>query len=271
MMVSITRNTASGPAIRRICTSAASGSAMYTSAMRMAGATRTSRTNSQTASSPTTIANDSNASGDANQTRATVRAMSTAPLMTRVTWSFHAESNWRRLDAAVPPVALLIGEDRFEQMAAAKVGPQRFGDPDLGIRDLPQQEIADAHLAARPDQQIRIGLSRGVEEFAELPLVQIVRADAGRDDASGGVDDLRAAAVVQRDVEQHPRVRFGLANADFELVAHVGRQLVAATDHLEPDVVLEERSELELQIALQQRHQRVDLGAGTFPVLDREG
>ena len=108
-------------------------------------------------------------------------------------------------------------------MAAAEVGPERVGDPDLGVRDLPEQEVADAHLAARADQQIGIGLAGGVEELAEAPLVEIVGRDAGRDRAARGVDDLGAAAVVERDVEQHAGVARGLPDADLELVLHVGR------------------------------------------------
>ena len=72
-----------------------------------------------------------------------------------------------RRDAAEAAIALLIREHAFEQVPAAEVGPQRVGDPDLRVGDLPQQEIADAHLAARPDQQIGIGLAGGVEQARE--------------------------------------------------------------------------------------------------------
>src|ERR671936_3212768 len=101
--------------------------------MRTAGASCTSRASSHTATTPTTTANSSKTGGGANQTSATVRAMRTAPLMTRVTCSFHTERDWRRLDAAVAAVALLVCEHRFEEMAPPEVGPERFGDPDLGV------------------------------------------------------------------------------------------------------------------------------------------
>ncbi len=51
----------------------------------------------------------------------------------------------------------------------------------------------------------------------------------------------------------------------------VGRELVAAADHAEADVVLEERVELAAQVVLEQAHERRDLALGPLPVLDREG
>src|SRR5581483_785727 len=175
-----------GPASSRICTSAASGSARYTSAIGIATAAGTSFVSSHVPPSATRIANASKTIGGANHTRPTTRTTRTAPLMTRVTGrrpprcgatSLGGDGDGRRLDAAVPGIALLIREDRFEQMAASEVGPQRLGEPDLRIRDLPQQEVADAHLAARPDEEIGIRLPRRVEELAEPPLVEIVGVD----------------------------------------------------------------------------------------------
>src|SRR6185295_8686131 len=248
-----------------------------------------------------------NSHGGANHTTPTATMMSTAPLSTRViAWqprrfrsrrlnaelaelaertlsavsaysalivvvSLGAERHRRRLDAAVAPIALLVGHHRLEQIAAAEVGPQRFGHPDLRIRDLPQQEVADAHLAARADEQIRIRLPRGVEQLPEAALVQVVGGDAHRDRAARGVHDLGAAAVVQRDVEQHAGIAGGLPDADLELVLHVGRELLGAADDAEADVVLEEGAELEPDVPLEQHHQGVDFGAGPLPVLDREG
>ena len=55
-----------------------------------------------------------------------------------------------------------------------------------------------------------------------------------------------------------------------QLGADVGGQFLDAADHAETDVVLEERRQLEPQIALEQHHQRADFGRRTLPVLDRE-
>ena len=56
-------------------------------------------------------------------------------------------------DAAVAPLALLEVDDGLEQVAGAEVRPQRVGHPDLGVGDLPEQEVADPHLAAGPDRR----------------------------------------------------------------------------------------------------------------------
>ena len=42
--------------------------------------------------------------------------------------------------------ALVVGEG-FEQMDAAEVRPEAVGDEDLGVGDLPEEEVGDALLA----------------------------------------------------------------------------------------------------------------------------
>src|SRR5688500_1434250 len=59
-------------------------------------------------------------------------------------------------DAAVPALAALVLEDGLEQLAAPEVRPERVGDPDLRVGDLPQQEVRDAHLAGGADQQVGV-------------------------------------------------------------------------------------------------------------------
>ena len=44
-------------------------------------------------------------------------------------------------EAAKAPLTLLVVGDGFEQMKAAEVRPETFGDKDLSVGDLPQQEI----------------------------------------------------------------------------------------------------------------------------------
>src|SRR5439155_12597500 len=127
---------------------------------------------------------NSNQAG-ASQTTPTASATRTAPLRTRVTRSLRAERDRRRLDAAVPAIALLVRNDCFEEVAPPEIGPQRFADPNLRVGNLPEQEVADAHLAARADQQIGIGLPRCVQEIAESPLVEQFGRHAGRDRATG--------------------------------------------------------------------------------------
>jgi hypothetical protein len=53
---------------------------------------------------------------------------------------------------AVAAFAFLVVEQRFQEAGAVKVGPECFGDENFGVGDLPEQKIADAHLATGADQ-----------------------------------------------------------------------------------------------------------------------
>src|SRR5207247_1713779 len=108
--------------------------------------------------------------------------------------------------SAVPSLARLKIDDGLEEMAAAEVGPQNLGDVDLGVGDLPQQEVRHAQLATGANQQVGIVDVRGVKVIGEKLLVDhriahLALAKQGHD-AIAGVDDLCASAVIERDLEQ---------------------------------------------------------------------
>src|SRR5262245_29870808 len=65
----------------------------------------------------------------------------------------------RQLLAGPPEaaLALLVRDDRPVETGGVKIGPQGVGEVELGIGQLPQHEVADALLAAGPDEQIRLG------------------------------------------------------------------------------------------------------------------
>src|ERR687888_1721186 len=63
--------------------------------------------------------------------------------------------------AEAPIAALVVGDGAIE-VGGPEVRPERGRHPQLGVGDLPQQEVRDAHLAAGPDQQIRVGHALGV-------------------------------------------------------------------------------------------------------------
>ena len=69
-------------------------------------------------------------------------------------------------------VASLEVEQRAQQIVAVEVGPQHIGAVELGVGDLPQQEVRDAQLARRADDQIGIGDVGGVELALEHLLGQ---------------------------------------------------------------------------------------------------
>ena len=88
------------------------------------------------------------------------------------------------VDPAVAALARLEVDDRLEEIAAAEIGPEHFGDVDLRVGDLPEQEVRDAQLAAGADEQVGIVDVGGVEMIGEELLVDLrrrsSRARAGR-------------------------------------------------------------------------------------------
>src|SRR3970040_413838 len=66
-------------------------------------------------------------------------------------------------EAAVTTIAALVVKDGFQQLSLGEVRPKGWRNPDLGIGNLPKQEIADAQFATGADEQVRIGHSGGVK------------------------------------------------------------------------------------------------------------
>src|SRR6266850_7798752 len=50
-------------------------------------------------------------------------------------------------EATEAALAALVGGDGFEEMEAVEVGPETVGDEDLGVGDLPEEEVGDTLLA----------------------------------------------------------------------------------------------------------------------------
>src|SRR5260370_41697901 len=61
------------------------------------------------------------------------------------------------------PVALLVIQNSVQEIGSPEIGPQRIGDIQLRIGNLPQQEIADSHITGSPDQQVGIRHASSVE------------------------------------------------------------------------------------------------------------
>ena len=101
--------------------------------------------------------------------------------------------------------SLVVDDGRRAASSRSKSGHRTSCDLELRVGDLPQQEVGDAHLPARADDQVGIGQPGGVEMRARTSSSSICARvdsaparDAGGDRADG-VDDLGAAAVVERD------------------------------------------------------------------------
>ena len=94
-------------------------------------------------------------------------------------------SRWEITDAArgeaEAPLAPLVVGDGNAQVVAVEIGPVYVGDVEFGVCYLPQQEVADAHVASGAYEQVGVRHEcRG--EVSGYGFV----CDAGGVDASGG-------------------------------------------------------------------------------------
>src|SRR3990172_5948005 len=134
-------------------------------------------------------------------------------------------------DAPETAVAVLVVEDGLVELAPAEVGPEHRRHEELGVRELPEEEIGDPLLAGGPDQEVGVGAVAREELAAEGALVDLVAGEP----AGGGREALQLA--------EHAH----LLSLPLELVR------------------------LPLDVLLQERHQRRNLARGPLPVLLREG
>src|SRR5690349_320745 len=77
-------------------------------------------------------------------------------------------------DAAIAPVAAAELGDRLLEMVLAEVGPERVDEHQLGVGTLPEQEIADALLAAGADQQVGVGHARRQQFALEQAFIDLL-------------------------------------------------------------------------------------------------
>src|SRR5581483_2623593 len=134
-------------------------------------------------------------------------------------------------EAPAPPLEI---EQRLQVFALAEVGPQGRGHVELAVGDLPEIEIAQAHLAAGADQKIGIGYSLGIEPRrdecgvdcggVELSVARLAR------DPAGQPHDFIAPAIAQREDDSHAPVLARDLDDLFQDRAHLGRQARAVAD-----------------------------------------
>ncbi len=113
------------------------------------------------------------------------------------------------------------------------------GHPQFGVADLPQQEVADPHLAGGADQQIGIGHAGRVEVVRDARFVDVFRRKLAPPnlfgDPADGVGHLRPAAVVDRQAEPGARVRRAHRDRLVHLAEHGVGDAVAAADDRDHD------------------------------------
>src|ERR1700716_210376 len=92
--------------------------------------------------------------------------------------------------------APLVGGERLVEVRAAEIGPERLGAVELRVGRLPEQEVAEPHLAGGADNQVRVGQPAGVEVTREVGFVELREVRAIARQLVNRIDDLLAAAVV---------------------------------------------------------------------------
>ena len=99
----------------------------------------------------------------------------------------------RSAGAKTPPPGLELAQRR-DELLLVEVRPEHIREVQLGVGGLPQQVVREPVLAAGADHQIGVGHVGRVEQRRELFFGLAVEAPRG-------VEQLGAAAVVERDVE----------------------------------------------------------------------
>src|SRR2546429_9842158 len=79
-------------------------------------------------------------------------------------------------DLAEAPVAPLVVEDRFEQLAPRDVRPQERRDVQLRVGELPQQKVRQATLARGADEEVGITARRRIEPLPDRLFVDLLEA-----------------------------------------------------------------------------------------------
>jgi hypothetical protein len=75
--------------------------------------------------------------------------------------------------------------DRSIELALVEIRPERVAEVQLGVRKIPQQEVADALLAAGADQQIGIRQAGESQLVAYVCLVDVFGTQLAGNDALG--------------------------------------------------------------------------------------
>ncbi len=162
-----------------------------------------------------------------------------------------------------------------EELRFAEIWPQRLGDNQFGVRNLPEQEIADAHFAAGANEQVWIGVVRRVEVLRKQMLVDFRRVEFALlylvADAANGFNDFSAAAVAQgKDQRQAVVFREGCFGF-LELRLDKFGQTINLTDRFQPNIVFVQLTNFVFQEPRQILHQSIDFVLRPIPIFHGKG
>src|SRR5438105_2244289 len=107
----------------------------------------------------------------------------------------------RSLSPAEAAAAARIVLQCGAEIGLAEVGPEAVDEGELGVGELPEEEVRDAKLAGSADEEIRVGHVGRVEVLGEELLVDVLGLDAGLDDPP---ERTGARPVTRRDRQATP-------------------------------------------------------------------
>src|SRR5438067_1021272 len=102
-----------------------------------------------------------------------------------------------------PEAAMAAGVffEGFEELRFAEIRPEGLGHDQFGVGNLPKQKIADSHLAAGSDEQVRIGHVLGVKVLGDDFLVDFGGIEFALPNLIGnpadGLDNFSASSVAE--------------------------------------------------------------------------
>src|SRR5712664_3063038 len=138
--------------------------------------------------------------------------------------------------ASKAALALPVGGKRIVEGGGIEVWPQRVGEIELRICQLPEQKIADALLPSGADEQVRLGRIAHRQVGRELRLVErpIRRRGTLRQQPRQRLQNVPAAAVVGRDGESQAAIFGGEPLALLDQPPDGGIEAPGIADHLQP-------------------------------------
>src|SRR5512143_3689484 len=150
------------------------------------------------------------------------------------TQSLPCELLLRQPEPALPPLVL---DKRRMQVLFREVGPERIGEIKFRVCGLPEEEVADPLLAARADDQVRVGEACGVQVRGKDLVSELQRRDPRGVQPPDRLQNFSPPAVGQREVQHHAAIGRGFCDGPIDPFAGRGRKALYPADGAEPDVV----------------------------------
>lgn len=169
--------------------------------------------------------------------------------------------------------ALGIPVDGGLQLVVIELRPQDLAEVQLGVGTLPNQKVAQARLATRADEQIRLGQGVGAQIGLQTFRGQLLQGLVGVGvlPSAGGLQNVPAPTVVDRHRQVHHRALGGQALAQIDLFLELrGKGRLVANDP-QADALLLQLGDLGLQITHKEIKEGGHFLGRTSPVLGAEG